>query len=192
MLPLLLSRRGSRNREAVFRYFLKLSIVYVIVFFGVVVVCLIYTIGNYNNPMFPLGNHFLTTQFRECGYRFVQLRCETSKMFERECFALGMCVVQPLYLLKAHTFLSELVRILWVCRRQYMGTVSLWILSETFHRYRRVVGYQGRMENEALEESFRPLPFWQLPVNFGLTERIRNFLNGFDDWYRHWFLAHVI
>ncbi|CAL3966359.1 unnamed protein product [Diplocarpon coronariae] len=116
--PLYIARISSRDRDSLLKYFFKISIIHSSVCFMVGLSCLLYTIIKYFDPENPLGKLFITMQFSECAYRLQELKCDTvlSTETRRECFALGMCVVQPTNLVKLQMIFDVFWEILWACR----------------------------------------------------------------------------
>jgi hypothetical protein len=101
---------GSRIWNYV-RYILK---IYSVATFLYIVICLAPTYTTFTAPNSKYSKFI--AQIYECGYRFKQNDCATRCIkrsncakLERECFALAMCLRQPLSLLRIQAFLEELL-----------------------------------------------------------------------------------
>ncbi|OWP01422.1 hypothetical protein B2J93_2832 [Marssonina coronariae] len=118
-------------------------------------------------------------QFSECAYRLQELKCDTvlSTETRRECFALGMCVVQPTNLVKLQMIFDVFWEILWACRLVTISAITGWmvILLITANYY----------------QPYRPMTldrvFWYIE-DFDFTNRIRGALDEIDDWYNRHFV----
>lgn len=105
---------GSRIWNYV-RYILK---IYSVATFLYIVICLAPTYATFAAPNSNYSKFI--AQIRECGYRFKENDCATPCIkrsncarLERECFALAICLRQPLSLLRIHAFLEELLVQIW-------------------------------------------------------------------------------
>ncbi|PBP26245.1 hypothetical protein BUE80_DR002877 [Diplocarpon rosae] len=175
--PLYMARRNSRDRDSLVKYFFKLSIIHSSVCFMAGLTCLLYTIVKYFDPANPLGKLFVETQFRECAYRFQELGCETvlSDENRRECFALGMCMVQPIYFVKLEMILDASLEMFWTCRFAMIGVITAWMMVLLI-----IANYYRPYWPMTLERIF-----WYIE-SFSFTNRIRGALDEVDNWYdRH-------
>jgi hypothetical protein len=102
---------AARTRSYL-NYILKVYFFATIIY---VLLCATFAYITFTRP----GTLFDTTvkQMNECGYRYKENKCGSLKTgfftrvwrmaVERECFALAMCLRQPVFVLKIHAFLME-------------------------------------------------------------------------------------
>ncbi|KAL2070643.1 hypothetical protein VTL71DRAFT_13669 [Oculimacula yallundae] len=88
------------------------------------------------DPSYAAGKHVLVQQVNECAFHFEDLACEGQPIesAKRECFALGMCLAQPLLALTIQTFLRDwwyfFVRVRWNFHlsMRFIYFLGIWIL----------------------------------------------------------------
>jgi hypothetical protein len=101
----------SRRIRLYFKYIFKIYLTATLVY---IVICLPFAYFAFRAPKSNFNK--MITQTRECAYQFKENHCTSScvrrsicKRLERECFALAMCLGQPLFLLSIRGFLDELL-----------------------------------------------------------------------------------
>jgi len=118
-LPIYIGSHQSWTATRIRRYLAYIFKLYFHAILLYLLVCLPFAYITFAAPNSRLNN--AVTEMRECAYRFVERECETeSSSFygkftgvDRECFALAMCLRQPMFLLEIFYFYQELLKTLF-------------------------------------------------------------------------------
>ena len=112
--PLYATWHEADGLTSIEKYVAKLIIINLHTFVWLLAIGGFVAVLDYYDPTYIFGEHVLMEQLGECAHRFHEIECETrvDRLFRHECFALGMCLSQPVPLLQLHAFLTELWRIL--------------------------------------------------------------------------------
>jgi len=115
VLPIHFGSHESWTVARVRRYLAYIRNLYVYAILLYILLCIPFAYITFSAPNSPYNNS--VADMRECAYRFEESECTTqSSSFygkvrgvDRECFALAMCLRQPIFLLQIFFFFQELL-----------------------------------------------------------------------------------
>jgi len=115
VLPIHFATRESWTAARIRRCLAYIFKVYFFATLLYLVVCLPFAYSAFTAPYSRFNNS--VTEMRECAYRFEESECSTKSStiygkvrgVDRECFALAMCLRQPMFLLQNFFFFQELL-----------------------------------------------------------------------------------
>ncbi|XMA17673.1 hypothetical protein WAI453_010464 [Rhynchosporium graminicola] len=107
--PLILARKSSINGKSLKAWAWKMFRLNCLVVAMLALISFSIAIDNWFDSSYAAGKRTIIQQVTECAVRFKELACEIDRKTsaERECFALGMCLAQPLWALTSQAFLGN-------------------------------------------------------------------------------------